>query len=142
MTDASNAAPEKHGQRTWLLRTSLLVLYSVAVLYFGTSRNGVVTSDNVLTSDKMLHGLVFGGLGVLTYRASAAALPQRTRRFHAGLGILWAAALGGLLEGIQATLSYRSAEFLDFVADLVGAAVLVAIATALRAERSLPSGTS
>jgi VanZ family protein len=140
--DSPKAAREGRGRRRWLVRASVLAAYSAAVLYFGTSRNGVVTSDSVITSDKALHGLVFGGLGVLTYRASAALAPHRTRRFHVAVGILWASALGALLEGIQATLSYRSAEFLDFVADLVGAILLVTIAAALRAERPLASGTS
>jgi VanZ family protein len=115
----------------------LLLAYSVAVIQLGTSRNAVVSADSIITSDKVLHGLVFGGLGVLAYLASGAVFPLRSRGFHCVAGILWGTGFGGLLEALQATLSYRSAEFLDLVADFIGATFFVALAAALRIERSL-----
>jgi VanZ family protein len=47
------------------------------------------------------------------------------------LGLALAAALGGLIELVQGPLSYRDAQVLDFVVDVAGAAVGLALFSAV-----------
>src|SRR5690606_11269681 len=64
--------------------------------------------------DKLMHAAVFGGLVIVLYVAQ----PQRLEPLRAAL---LSTALGGALELAQALVPYRSAEWLDVVADGVGA---------------------
>ena len=118
-------------------RIALLLGYVGCILYFGTSRNSVIPPIGLLSSDKVLHALVFGGLAALTYRVASQFWLNKSRWFCAGVGVAFAGVIGGLLELAQSQLAYRSAEWLDFVADLFGALVIVTIAAKLRLERPL-----
>ena len=73
--------------------------------------------------DKTNHLLGFGVLAVLGLRA----WPRRTLRVALGLMVF-----GALIEGLQALTTHRSAEWGDWLADLLGlllGAVLLALAT-------------
>jgi VanZ family protein len=77
-------------------------------------------------SDKTLHGIAFGIFAWLACRAFRYASPATpTRALLRGFGA--SVALGGGLELWQSLLPYRSAEFLDFVADAIGALIAVLI---------------
>jgi len=74
--------------------------------------------------DKLLHSVAYVGLGLLSMRA-----------FHGGLrplaflptilGLLLTAAYGGLDEWHQSRVPGRDASELDWLADLVGAAICI-----------------
>lgn len=72
-------------------------------------------------SDKWLHGLTFAGL-TLWFTG------QYERRSYWRL-VIWLLAFGLLIEVFQQFLPYRSAEMMDFIADLVGigAGLLIAV---------------
>ncbi|MEN9577263.1 MAG: VanZ like family [Pseudomonadota bacterium] len=73
-------------------------------------------------SDKTLHFLVFGGFAL----ALLPALPRaKAAAWRLGVGFLLASTAGALLELWQGLLPHRSAEFLDWVADTLGAAIAV-----------------
>lgn len=119
------------------LRILLLLAYCLGVLYFGTSRSNLGPELNVPDSDKYLHALVFGGLGVLALRAITVLLPAAKSWVRGALAVGFAAFWGGLLEVVQSLTTYRLAEWGDFAADVLGAAVLVLLAMLLRLDRSL-----
>lgn len=72
--------------------------------------------------DKWLHALVFAFLAVWF-----AGQYQRESYWRIALGL---AAFGLLIELLQSTITYRSAEWYDFIADLVGIALGLVIALA------------
>lgn len=80
---------------------------------------------SMLSQDKLVHALVFAGLALLIWFATGRRRPL--------LSFVSAAALGGLLELAQLLVSYRSADWKDFVADGVGA--LIVMLVAVRAGR-------
>jgi VanZ family protein len=110
-------------------------VYGVAILIFGLMRTGAIVAMNFKASDKVLHGLVFGGLAVLAYRLSSRLWLRRSNLWHAGLGVVCATIFGVLLEILQFFTTYRSAEFADIAADFTGAILFTAMAVACRLER-------
>lgn len=86
--------------------------------------------------DKLMHAVVFGGLTIVLFVAA----PKQLRPLGAAL---LSTALGGALELAQALVPYRAAEWLDVLADAVGAllgAGLVMLALKVRARRAVPAG--
>jgi VanZ family protein len=77
-------------------------------------------------SDKLQHVVGFGLLAWLWCRALRRFRPSATRVRLALGGFLVSVGVGGMLELWQALLSYRTCEFLDWVADAVGAGLAVA----------------
>jgi VanZ family protein len=82
--------------------------------------------------DKIEHAIAFGILQFLTLRALRYELPLTWPR-----GMPWVAALcstvaGGALELYQLTVPNRSAEFMDLVADAIGAALFAALTRATK----------
>jgi VanZ family protein len=75
----------------------------------------------VVEPDKILHALAFGFLSWLAYRAVRFELPALGVRKQALYGALVACLVGGLLELYQAALPNRTADFVDFLADALGA---------------------
>lgn len=71
--------------------------------------------------DKMGHGLAFGLLAWLWSRAFAYYRAGAPRWQHLTLGLLASITIGGLLEAWQGFLPYRRSDWLDWVADGIGA---------------------
>ena len=90
-------------------------------------------------ADKVWHAAAFGGLSGLVCRAFKhwGRAPLLAARDAA----LLAAALGGLLEVLQAFTSYRSADVLDFVADSFGILLAYAVVRCLEATPAAQGAT-
>lgn len=82
-------------------------------------------------ADKLVHAGLYGVLGLLLARAVGAAAPRRTLG-RVMLGVL---AFASLDEWHQRFIPGRSAEVLDVVADVAGAAAGLAAATFLLRRR-------
>jgi VanZ family protein len=97
----------------------LLVLYTAGILYLSLTP----TPPSEGTGwDKANHALAMALLTLLAYRA---ALPYRRAILFGGV---YAVVVGGLVELLQGCCTVtRSAEWRDFVADLLGSAVAVAL---------------
>jgi VanZ family protein len=105
------------------------LLDAVAILVVGSLRTAPPGAEHF--SDKTLHGVAFGIFAWLAARAIRflrAAWPL-ARVLIAGF--LVSSALGGALELWQGLLPYRDSEFLDFVADAIGAAVVMLLTGAV-----------
>ena len=101
------------------LRLALAFAYAVAVFWGGVMDVGPLPQLPEVPTDKVLHGFVFLGLE-LVLELALIDYSARRRRLAAVSGSV---ALGGLLELVQSALPYRSADWLDWLADAVGAAV-------------------
>jgi glycopeptide antibiotics resistance protein len=108
------------------LRLLPAALYAAAIFYGGLMDVREVPKLALLSPDKVLHLLAFLGLEMLL-ELGFSNLSKAKRRSAA---VLLSVVLGAALEGVQAALPYRSAEFLDLVADALGAltgALLLAV---------------
>lgn len=86
-------------------------------------------------NDKAQHAIGFGLLAWLWCRALRRLRPNPSlgRVALGGFGV--SVAVGGLLELWQALLSYRTCEFLDWVADAIGAALAASLYSGLQRLR-------
>ncbi len=100
-------------------------LYSVWLLSFGTKRVDGGASIN----DKLAHALGFGLLAILVVVGLRFIWPRLSPLKGAASGSALATLVGALLEIWQHFLPYRSAEWLDLVADAVGALFFGALAS-------------
>ncbi|WP_159397089.1 VanZ family protein [Sorangium cellulosum] len=91
-------------------------LYTIALFYGGCADIGLPTMPEV-PFDKITHFGAFLGLEWLLELALAEAAAAPRRR----AAVTMSAGAGGLLELAQAALPYRSAEWLDLLADSLGA---------------------
>ncbi|MBX3128829.1 MAG: VanZ family protein [Polyangiaceae bacterium] len=98
-------------------------LYVLAVFYGGGLRGSAVPASALQLGDKALHALAFFGMQLTVYRALRYLSTTLTNERVAVLAFATASALGGLLELYQMALPHRSAEWLDWVADVAGAAL-------------------
>lgn len=116
-----NATPRRIFRAGWTVHLLPAAIAVVAVLSLGTMRPNSLLVPEFDWSDKVGHLLAFGFIQITHARAAEFIWdPERSRR------LVWGAAasatiLGGLLEVWQAFLPYRTAEFLDLVADALGA---------------------
>ena len=108
------------------------VVYAGVLFYFGLIRLGKLPEVGPVPTDKLLHGLAFGGLALLLMRSLRFFQPAAPYRTLVLFGVAVASLLGALLEVCQSFVAYRSAEFMDWVADTVGALLIVASLSALR----------
>jgi VanZ family protein len=83
-------------------------------------------------SDKAQHAIGFGLLAWLWCRALHRLLPSSSLGGVALGGFGVSVGVGGLLELWQALLSYRTCEFLDWIADAMGAALAAGTYVGLR----------
>ncbi len=95
-------------------------VYACLVFYAGLIRMPALPEGGVVATDKLLHALVFGGLEILIARALHWLSPA-TVGMQLVRGSLGSSLLGALLELCQTTVSYRSADVWDWVADTTGA---------------------
>ena len=81
-------------------------------------------AEDVPLADKWTHMVMYGFLALVVWWESARCRPRPSWSYLLVVGLLLPIALGGLLEILQSTLTtYRSGEWLDFVADALGALV-------------------
>jgi VanZ family protein len=114
-------------------------LYVGALFYTGLIRLAQLPEVGFMPTDKLLHGLAFGGLALLCVRAARVFLWRASSGPRIWFGIGMASFFGALLEACQYFVPYRSAELLDWVADTVGAllaAGLLALFIRLKRGRS------
>lgn len=113
---------------------SLICTLAITILSLAPIGAPEVAQD-VPFFDKWAHFVMYGGLSFLLF------LESHKRPITLPLAIsllLYACLLGGLMEIGQATLTtYRSGEWLDFVADSIG--VLLGCPIALLAKKYFPS---
>jgi VanZ family protein len=104
---------------------ALAVLYVLAIFVVGSLPGAPPVGPSI--SDKIQHAIGFALLAWLWCRALKRLRPESSLgRILLG-GFLVSAGVGGVLELWQALLTYRTCEFLDWVADGVGAAVAVVL---------------
>jgi predicted membrane channel-forming protein YqfA (hemolysin III family) len=118
-----------------IVRSTTFGAYCVGILVMGVIKSGSVPVMSFRNSDKVLHAVVFGGLAILTYRLSSLLWPTVVRSKHACLAAFWSVILGTLLEVLQSFTTYRTADFLDLLADTLGAILFVVVAVFFRLER-------
>ena len=120
------------GERRSLITTLdvvLAVFYALAIFVVGSLHNTPAVVQDV--SDKVQHCVGFALLAWLWCRALRRFIPGARPLGLAFGGFAISVALGGALELWQGVLGYRSCDFLDWVADAIGAALGVGIPTAL-----------
>ena len=110
------------------------LLYTVGIFVGGSLPHGIDTGLDFSYQDKLVHGVVFGGLLGLVERALAVLLPLRRQGARLWLSILIAFALGGLLELWQAFLPSRRAELADWLVDAVGTLLAAFLVWRFRGE--------
>jgi len=113
------------------------LLDAAAILVVGSLRAAPPGAEHF--SDKTLHGVAFSIFAWLAARAIRFVRPAWPVSRVLLAGFLSSCALGGGLELWQGLLPYRDSEFLDFVADAIGAAIamlLTGIAWQLQRPRA------
>lgn len=99
------------------------MLYVGAVFYGGGMRGAVVRPPDVQFGDKILHAAAFAGMVFVLRRALTWLTPTWSLSRILLVSAFTSTAVGGLLELYQMALPHRSAEWLDFAADALGAAL-------------------
>ncbi len=98
------------------------LLYVVAVFYSGAAKVSLPRINTFgVPEDKVAHFFIFGVMVFVVYHALGFELRKWPRARLIVVSIVVASALGALLELVQYTIPYRDAEFLDWVADTLGA---------------------
>ena len=105
--------------------------YVGVIFYTGLIRIPALPEAPFVPTDKLLHALVFGGLVWLAMRAARVLLPHATPGKRVVASVLFSSLVGASLEICQYFVPYRSAEFLDWVADTVGALLVAGLLTLL-----------
>jgi VanZ family protein len=109
---------------------ALALLYVFAIFVVGSLPGAPPVGPSI--SDKVQHAIGFALLAWLWCRALRRLRPESSLgRIILG-GFLVSAGVGGALELWQGLLTYRTCEFLDWVADGVGAALAVALFAAFQ----------
>ena len=111
--------------RIWSFQVWPAWAYGLALMVLGSLPNP--PSGPASMSDKALHFLGFGVLACLACRAARYFRAEASVARALLGGFAASALLGGALELWQGALAYRSCEFMDWVADTLGAALGVAI---------------
>ncbi len=107
------------------VRLSVILTFSYlgGVFYLGLTPLSVPPKLDFHWHDKVAHLLVFGGLQTLLLWF----LKDLNLRVHGRRGLylsfVGASFFGGLLEVLQSFVPHRSAEWLDFLADALGASL-------------------
>ncbi|HEY4156971.1 MAG TPA: VanZ family protein [Polyangiaceae bacterium] len=96
------------------------IVCTALIFYGGLIRIGPLPQVGQVPSDKVGHALVFGGLAGLFVSAIRFLFRALSGARSVLFAVALASALGALLELCQMLVTYRSAEFMDWVADTVG----------------------
>lgn len=106
-----------------VLHVAPAILYVVAVFYLGSVSIDPLGDMTFAWKDKLLHALVFAGMQLSLARAMRFTWQRASVLDVAVRSTVAAILCGGALELWQAALPHRSAEWLDWLADGVGAAL-------------------
>jgi VanZ family protein len=109
---------------------ALALLYVLAIFVVGSLPGAPPVGPSI--SDKVQHAIGFALLAWLWCRALRRLRPESSLGRVILGGFLVSAGVGGALELWQGLLTYRTCEFLDWVADGVGAALAVALFAAFQ----------
>ncbi len=115
------------------------LLYVVAVFYSGAARIALPRVESLIPQDKVMHFCVFGVMVFVVYHALSFELPKWSRARLIVVSALVASGLGALLELFQMTIPYRDAEFMDWVADTLGAILAAGILRLLKPRPPAPA---
>jgi len=113
---------------SWELAFALA--YVLAIFVVGSLPGAPQVTRGV--SDKLQHALGFALLAWLWCRALGRLRLQRSTAWQALGGFLVSTGVGAALELWQGLLTYRTCEFLDWVADGVGAGLAAALYIAVQ----------
>lgn len=114
-----------------------LIAYGTYIMVAGSVRDGAPPSG---MTDKVAHFIAFGLMVPVALLAVSYLSPRRPFAAQVVLAVAVASGLGALLEIWQLLLPWRSAEWLDWVADTVGALGAGALALAVRAATGARQG--
>lgn len=114
-------------RRGFFLGVMPAVVYVIAIFYGGSVPAPDLPGPSFNSEDKLLHAIGFGVMQIAMLRAVRYSAPALSLRKALLVAFVLSGAVGGALEIWQMRIPGRSAELLDWVADLVGAA-LVALA--------------
>jgi VanZ family protein len=109
---------------------ALALLYVLAIFVVGSLPGAPTVGPSI--SDKIQHAIGFALLAWLWCRALRRLRPESSLGRIILAGFVVSAGVGGALELWQGLLTYRTCEFLDWVADGVGAALAVALFAAFQ----------
>jgi VanZ family protein len=117
--------------RGFVLDVGPSALYLVVLFWAGLIPLKSLPGPDFALADKVWHLMAFGGLAGLFSRALGhfGRPPLAAARDAALVSV----ALGGLLEVLQSFTTYRSADWADFLADSIGAALAYAALRGLHA---------
>jgi VanZ family protein len=101
--------------------------YTCVIFYAGLIRLPALPEVGFVPTDKALHAVTFGGLAVLLARAIRFFWRDSSVKGSLAWSACIASMSGALLELCQSFVPYRSAEFLDWFADTIGALAAVAL---------------
>lgn len=107
------------------------VLYVGAVFYGGSMATAAMPEMTLISADKFLHAIAFGGMQLVLLRAIRFELPALALEKQNVISLVLASGVGALLEFYQMALPHRSAELLDWIADTLGALLVAAVVHAL-----------
>ncbi len=96
------------------------LLYIAAVFYGGSMADPTIPELEFEWTDKVVHFAAFGGMVFVLLRPIHYLWPELERRIKLLIAVITSATLGALLEFYQAGLPHRSADFWDWVADVLG----------------------
>jgi VanZ family protein len=114
-----------------------LVAYGTYILVMGSVRDGGPPSG---MTDKAAHFIAFGLMVPVALLAVTYLSPRRAFAAQVVAAVAVASGLGALLEVWQYLLPWRSAEFLDWVADTFGALGVGGVTLAWRAVTGTRQG--
>ena len=110
-------------KKGWLWHVFPALLYVVVIFWLGSVHTSLSIPQDLLPRDKVNHFIAFGLLAWLALRALRFELGAATLGRLIVASICVSSVTGALLEIWQSQISYRTAEFGDWLADTIGATV-------------------
>jgi VanZ family protein len=126
---------ESRRERGFFISVMPALVYVVAIFYGGSVPGPKIPGPSFTSQDKLLHVVGFGVLQIAMLRAVRYFNPSASLPKVLLIAFALSALVGGALELWQMHIPNRSAELLDWIADLVGAG-LVALAIAKLSRQS------
>jgi VanZ family protein len=117
----------RNRRRALVTEVAPAAAYVGAIFYTGLIRLAKLPEVGLIPTDKLLHALAFGGLALLLVRAAATLLQRPSQALRFLFGVCGSSLFGALLEVCQHFVPYRSAEFLDWLADTLGALLAIGL---------------
>jgi VanZ family protein len=111
------------------------ILYVGAIFYGGSVAPADVPDVPALPMDKLLHFIAFAVMQITVLRAVRFELPGLKFSQQLLVALVLSSTVGGALELYQLLFPERSAELLDFVADVAGALAAAGVLWVLYGQR-------